>query len=305
MNQLSSLINTLTLEKLGFFFKTTLFRNSQSSSILVKPIKSSQKPSFLATSLSQPSPLTIKNLNYSYEDNSVLKNISLDAKSGLTSIIGPNGSGKTTLIKLASGLLDLQNGGVFINGESICNLSNLQRALLFTIIQQKQFFPFPFSCLEMVAIGRYPHRKKMSGLDTEDYEIVIESMKATNTLQFRDKLITEVSGGEQQRVILASALAQEPKILFLDEAFASMDISYQASLLVLLKKLIEEKGITVVSIVHDLNLAYRYSDNVFILKNGKNVGFGHPHKVMTKDLVSTVFDVKIELIEGRCFYIDI
>ena len=255
--------------------------------------------------MSQLSSLSIKNLNYRYDDNVVLKNISLDAKPGLTSIIGPNGSGKTTLIKLASGLLDLQKGGVFINGASIRQLSNLQRALLFTIIQQKQFFPFPFSCMEMVAIGRYPYRKKMSGLDAEDYEIVIQAMKETDTLQFRDKLITEVSGGEQQRVILASALAQQPKILFMDEAFSSMDISYQSSLLVLLKKLIKEKGLTVVSIVHDLNLAYRFSDKVFILKNGENVGFGHPHKVMTKKVVSTVFNVKIELIEGRCFYIDI
>ncbi len=109
-------------------------------------------------------------------------------------------------------------------------LSNLQRARCLSVVQQKQYFPFPFTCLEMVAMGRYPHRKTINGLDTVDYEIVVQSMKETNTLQFKDKLITEVSGGEQQRVIMACALSQQPKVLFLDEAFSAMDISYQAAL---------------------------------------------------------------------------
>lgn len=251
--------------------------------------------------------LSIKDLGYRYGDNGmpVLADINLEVGTGLTTIIGPNGSGKTTLLKLASGLLDLQNGDISFNGESLRSLSNMQRARLYTIIQQKQFFPFPFSCMEMVALGRYPYRKKLNGLDDQDYEIVIEAMRATDTLQFKDKLITEVSGGEQQRVTLACAMAQQPQILFMDEAFSSMDISYQASLLVLLKKLIAEQGLTVVSIVHDLNLAYRYSDQVFILKEGACAGFGHPHKVMTKEVVSKVFNVNVQLIEGRCFYIDI
>jgi iron complex transport system ATP-binding protein len=255
--------------------------------------------------MSHHSSLIIENLEYHYEQNKVLNKINLEIEHGFISIIGPNGSGKTTLIKLASGLLDPQAGDIHINGISIDKISNLQRARLFTVIQQKQFFPFPFSCLEMVAFGRYPHRKKINGLNEEDYEIIIQAMRATDTLDFKEKMITEVSGGEQQRVVLASALAQQPQILFLDEAFSSMDISYQANLIVFLRRLSQEQGLTVISIVHDLNLAYRYSDQVCILKDGVIEGFGHPHTVMTKESISNVFNVEVELIEGRCFYIDI
>jgi iron complex transport system ATP-binding protein len=223
---------------------------------------------------------------------------------GYTAKYRTNGSGKTTLLKLASGLLEMKIGEIKILGKPIEQLSNLQRARLFTIIQQKQFFPFPFTCLEIVGLGRYPHRKKLNSLDTEDYEIMIRMMEATNTLQFSDKLITEVSGGEQQRVILASALAQQPKIIMLDEAFSAMDISYQANFIALLKKLIDEEGLTMISIVQDLNLAYRCSDRVVILDQGRLVDYGHPHAVMSRDIVSQVFDISVDLIEGRCFYID-
>lgn len=249
--------------------------------------------------------LTINQLNHAYDQNQVLTDINLGIAKGFVSLIGPNGSGKSTLIRLASGLLDVQYGDVQINGVYMQQLSPLQRARQFTVIQQKQFFPFPFSCLEMVAFGRYPFRKQLNNLDAEDYQIVIQAMQATDTLQFRDKKITDISGGEQQRVILASALAQQPQILFLDEAFSSMDISYQVQLIGLLKKMVQEQGLTVVSVVHDLNLAYRYSDSVCILNRGNITGFGHPHEVMTKESISTVFSVNVELVERRCFYIDI
>ena len=255
--------------------------------------------------MKQNVPVKIESLYHSYGDHLVLKDVNLSLEQGFVSIIGPNGSGKTTLLKLISGLLDIQSGQVAINGTQIGQLSKLQRARCFTIVQQKQFFPFPFSCLEMVGLGRYPHRKKLNLLDAEDYEIMIRAMQETNTLQFKDKLITEISGGEQQRVILACALAQQPRILMLDEAFSAMDISYQANLIALLKRLVEEEGMTVISIVHDLNLAYRYSDRIVMLDQGEMAAFGHPHTVMTRDIISTVFDVKVELIERRCFYIDI
>ena len=255
--------------------------------------------------MNKTSSLQLKNLDYFYENKLALENVNLEIQKGFTSIIGPNGSGKTTLLKLASGILEIQSGDVCVYGRSIKELSNKQRARLFTIVQQKQFFPFPFSCLELVGFGRYPFQKGLNNLDEEDLEIMIRAMRDTDTLQFKDKLITEISGGEQQRVILASALAQQPKILFLDEAFSSMDISYQANLMYLLKGFVQRGELTVVSIVHDLNLAYRYSDEVCILKNGRIIQFGTPYSVMTKESISEVFDVKVDLIERRCFYIDI
>jgi iron complex transport system ATP-binding protein len=245
--------------------------------------------------------LSIQDLNYAYGRQRVLKNIHLSIEQGFISIIGPNGSGKTTLVKLACGLLSLQSGSVQVWGRNLRELTNLERARCFTLIQQNQAFAFPFTCLEMVSWGRYPHQDRLDGLNSMDYEIIEDAMCITETLELKDRLITEVSGGEQQRVMLACALAQQPKILFLDEAFSAVDISYKKDILGKLKKLVEQKKLTVVSIVHDLNVAYRFSDRVVLLKDGELVGYGHPDEVMNEMTIQQVFQVEVEFIQRRCF----
>lgn len=245
--------------------------------------------------------LFIQNLDYAYGRKRVLKDINLSIKQGFVSIIGPNGSGKTTLLKLICGLLSLQSGLVQVWGRNLRELSSLERARCFTLIQQNQAFAFPFTCLEMVSWGRYPHRNQLDGLSDADFEVIEDAMRITETLDFKDRLITEVSGGEQQRVMLACALAQQPKILFLDEAFSAVDISYKKVILGKLKKLVEQKKLTVVSIVHDLNVAYRYSDRVVLLKEGELVGCGHPDEVMNEMTIQQVFQVEVEFIQRRCF----
>jgi iron complex transport system ATP-binding protein len=190
---------------------------------------------------------------------------------------------------------------VQIWGRNLRELSSLERARCFTLIQQNQAFAFPFTCLEMVSWGRYPHRNQLDGLSDADFEVIEDAMRITETLDFKDRLITEVSGGEQQRVMLACALAQQPKILFLDEAFSAVDISYKKVILGKLKKLVEQKKLTVVSIVHDLNVAYRYSDRVVLLKEGELVGCGHPDEVMNEMTIQQVFQVEVEFIQRRCF----
>jgi len=245
--------------------------------------------------------LFIQNLDFSYGQKRVLKDINLSIEQGFVSIIGPNGSGKTTLLKLICGLLSLQTGSVQVWGRNLRELSCMERARCFTLIQQNQAFAFPFTCLEMVSWGRYPHQNRLEGLNSTDYEIIEDAMRITETLDFKDRLITEVSSGEQQRVMLACALAQQPKILFLDEAFSAVDISYKKDILGKLKKLVEHKKLTVVSIVHDLNVAYRYSDRVVLLKDGELVGCGHPDEVMNEMTIQQVFQVEVEFIQRRCF----
>jgi iron complex transport system ATP-binding protein len=246
------------------------------------------------------------NITFAYDKTPVLNDVDFETSRGFVSIIGPNGSGKTTLVKILSGLIDEKiEGSVAFYGETIEKLSVKDRAKLFAIVSQKQYFPFPFTCMEMVALGRYPHKKDLGKLGQDDLSMIVKAMQNTQTLAFKDKMITDISGGEQQRVVLASALCQDTKILFLDEAFSALDISHKAKSIKLLKKLTDAGKLIVVSVMHDLNIAYKYSDTVYILKEGKVVSAGAPADVMTKDRISDVFDVDVDLVEGKGFYIDV
>jgi len=250
--------------------------------------------------------IVAKNISYTYDKTPVLDDINLDIDGGFISIIGPNGCGKTTLLKILSGFIDdSKHGIVEFYGNNLKHMKASDRAKTFAMINQKQFFPFPFTCMEMVALGRYPHRKDMNHLSTEDLDTIICAMKDTYTIDFKDKMITDISGGEQQRVVLACALAQDTKILFLDEAFSALDISHKAKSIKLLKKLTDEKKLIVVSVMHDLNIAYKYSNKVCLMSHGKVVKFSEPEEVMTKESITEVFDVDIDLVEGKGFYIDV
>lgn len=252
-----------------------------------------------------PSRLSVRDLAFGYGQSLLFDNINLNMDSGFVSVIGPNGSGKTTLIKLITGLLPPSGGSVQVCGRDLSRITPRQRAKLFTVINQKQVFPFPFTCLELISLGRYPYKRDLNHLSPEDYEIIIEAMKTTGVLEFKDKMITDISGGEQQRVILACALAQDTKIIYLDEAFSALDICYKANMLKLLKERVKEKNLLVMAVMHDLNDAYRYSDRVVILEQGKVLGFDRPEVVMTAESISRVFRINVEQIEGKGFFIRI
>lgn len=250
-------------------------------------------------------PISIENVSFGYDDRLLYKSINMDVTSGFVSIIGPNGSGKSTFLKLITGMLKPTEGVVKLFGKDLHSYTANEKAKTFTAISQKQSFPFPFTCMELVSLGRYPYRRNLNALSSEDYDVIIDAMKATNVLHFKDKLITDISGGEQQRVILAAALAQQTKIIFLDEAFSALDISHKAHMVKLLREMVKEKGVIVVSIMHDLNIAYRYSDYVCLIEEGQIVSFDTPKVTMKQDVISRVFDVNVDLIEGKGFYINI
>lgn len=242
----------------------------------------------------------INNLNFSYENKKILHDISFSIYQGdFLTLLGPNGSGKTTLLKTLTGFLKPHSGQIRFRGLQIEKYSALELAKQIAVVSQDVHTRFPFTCLEVVLMGRNPYKNRMQSFSDEDYEIVHRCMEETDTLKFIDHPITEISCGERQRVILARALAQMPKVIFLDEAFSAMDVHYCIQSLNLLKKKVDQEGMAVISIMHDLNMADTYSDKVVALKEGKLVQWGCAEKVMEPTVLHSLFKINVKKIGSR------
>ncbi|MFZ7102290.1 MAG: ABC transporter ATP-binding protein [Peptococcaceae bacterium] len=236
----------------------------------------------------------IAELNFAYGKKKVLRDLDFSLeKDEFVTIIGPNGSGKTTLLQILTGLLKDYTGEAYFNGIPLKKYRIKELSRKIAVIPQDIHIRFPFSCLEIVMMGRTPYKKRLKELSGEDLHIIYESMERTGVMQFADALITEISGGERQRVILARALAQTPQVLFLDEAFSAMDIFYNIKSLNILKSLVKEKKISVIAVMHDLNLADLYSDKIIALDQGRMVSWGTTEKVMKPDFINTLFKINV------------
>ena len=248
--------------------------------------------------------LSVRNVSYAYDASDVLCDVSFEAISGsYISLVGPNGSGKTTLFNIISGYYPPENGYVFLNGRELRNISLQERATMIALVAQRQNLDFPFTCLELVLMGLHPHRARFEPLANKHLLLAQDIMTRTQVWQFANKPVTTLSGGELQRVILARALLQQPKLLLLDEAMSELDISSRIIILKLLRQVIAETGMTVISIHHDLTLAYRYSDRVIALHNGEMVANSTPEQVFKKDFFRDVFLVDAEIVPGKGFFI--
>src|SRR5690242_434171 len=214
--------------------------------------------------------IRVENISGGYSGEAVLKNVSFEVGTGeLFGVLGPNGSGKTTLLKLLSGILPIRGGEIFLKGKRLQDFSTKQLARMVGVLSQHSFESFSYTVKETVSLGRYAHQKGwFQSWSKEDEEIVQKVLAQTGVASLQNKTIQELSGGEKQRVFLAQALAQEPEILLLDEPTNHLDLSYQKELLDLLKRWTIEKGLTVVSIFHDLNLAGLYCDRLLLLEKG-------------------------------------
>ncbi|QXM06393.1 ABC transporter ATP-binding protein [Crassaminicella indica] len=242
----------------------------------------------------------VKNLFFSYDDKEILHDISFFIEQGkFTTIIGPNGSGKTTLLSLITGQFHKYSGNIYFQNKCLKDYSIKDLSKRIAFVSQNVDIRFPFTCLEVVMMGRNPFKSRMKNLTPKDMKIVRECMEMTDTLKFSDIPITELSGGEKQRVMLAKALAQTPKVLFLDEAFSNMDIQYTIYFLNLLKDCIEKEHLTVIAIMHDLNLTHMFSDRILALKDGKISKYGKTEDVMTKELIKELFGVAIRKTEEK------
>ncbi|MBM7854771.1 iron complex transport system ATP-binding protein [Desulfohalotomaculum tongense] len=238
--------------------------------------------------------ILLKNVGFQYGNRKILKNISLSVQKGsFYGVIGPNGAGKTTLMNIITGLRSDFTGRVYIKNKSITEYKIKELARQISVVPQQMDIRFPYTCLEIVMMGRTPYKSRLRALSRRDMGIVRRCMEMTDTIRFADCLITELSGGEKQRVILAKALAQQPEVLFLDEAFSHMDIYYSVKCLNVLKQLVDEDGLTVVCIMHDLNLVSSFCSEVVMLQNGEVVRQGRTETVMKPELIHGTFKIKV------------
>lgn len=242
----------------------------------------------------------VKDVNYSIGKKKILCNINLKINQGeIFTVIGPNGSGKTTLFRLLTGLYSLNSGDIYIDGEDIKSMNPVSLSKKIAVISQNVNIQFPFTCFEVVMMGRNPQINSFGKPKNKDYEYVFASMEKTGTLQYADRLITELSGGEKQRIMLARAIAQGANHIFLDEAFSEMDIHYAIESMKLLKRLVDEENITIVNIVHDINMAYHFSDRVLLLKEGQVYDIGTKDEIMKNDKISDIFNVRVESVKDK------
>lgn len=236
--------------------------------------------------------LTIGGVDISYGSIDVCKDINFVVESGqFFGILGPNGSGKTTLLKSISRLLKPKKGAILLDESNIYSMKTLDVAKRLAVVPQTSPITFDFTALEVVLMGRNPHLARFALESKKDLDIAKNAMQLTNTWDFAERPITELSGGESQRVVIARALTQEPQILLLDEPTTHLDISNQLEIMDLLKKLCKTKKLLIVAVFHDFNLAARYCDSLILLKDGKIVAAGKSEDTLTSENVKKVFSV--------------
>lgn len=213
----------------------------------------------------------------------------------ITTLIGPNGCGKSTLLKAISRILKTKNGAVYLDGRAIHQLATKEVAKKMAILPQTGEAPGGLTVFELVSYGRFPHQSGFGSLKKEDYEYINWAIDVTGLNKFKDRSIEALSGGQRQRVWIAMALAQGTEILILDEPTTYLDLAHQLDILLLLQRLNEEEGRTIVMVLHDLNHASRFSHFMIAMKNGKLIKEGSPEDVMTCANLQEVFDIDANL----------
>ena len=225
--------------------------------------------------------ITTENIQVGFHARQILKGISMESQDKeLVGIIGPNGSGKSTLLKCIYRILKPDAGAVYLDGEELHSMSVRSSAKKMAVVAQHNYYNFDFTVREVVLMGRAPHKKTLERDNAKDYQIVDEALKTVQMEAFADRTFSTLSGGEQQRVILARALAQQTSALILDEPTNHLDITHQIML----------------SAIHDLNIAAAYCDKIYVLKDGVLEGYGTPEEVLTPELIRRIYKVEAEIV---------
>ena len=237
--------------------------------------------------------IKIENIKVGYEDRIIIEDLSISIKkSAITTIIGENGSGKSTLLKTIGRVIKPKKGEVYVNDLNIHRTNTKQIAKIIGLLPQSPKAPSGLSVSEIVEYGRFPHKEGRGSLTEKDKEIIEWALKSTNLLEFKDRSIDALSGGQRQRVWIAMVLAQETDVILLDEPTTYLDMAYQLEVLQLVQKLNKEKKMTVIMVLHDINQAGRFSDELIMLRKGAIVAQGSPSKVMNADNLRKVFDIE-------------
>ena len=240
--------------------------------------------------------MELDNISFAYDSTPILKELSLlIQESDFIGLIGPNGSGKSTLLKIMGDILKPDSGCIKFKGSETGRMSKKIFAQSVSWIAQSHPMVFPFKVSEIILMGRHPYHSLFSFENQEDFKFSERAMKATMTSEFSDRFFNEISEGEKQRVMIASALAQDPELMLLDEPTSALDLKYQIQIMDILKELNTNNTMTLVVAMHDLNLASRFCNRIILVNEGNVVSDGSPSEVLKKDILEEVYGVDLDL----------
>jgi iron complex transport system ATP-binding protein len=237
------------------------------------------------------------NIHFAYNRVDVIRNVSVSLEQNtLLAIIGPNGAGKSTLLRILGGILKPQRGIVCMFGQSINAVDRKKRAQHIAFVPQETHFAADFPVGEIVSMGRYPYLSAFQREQKTDREAVEHALEYTETQQFRSRQINSLSSGERQRVVLARALAQEPKVLLLDEPTSHLDLKHQHAIMEVLKRL-NKDGLAVIIVHHDLNLASLYCENLLLMHEGAVFAEGTPQSLLRHSVLHDVYGTDVTVVQ--------
>ncbi|MFA5653729.1 MAG: ABC transporter ATP-binding protein [Desulfomonilia bacterium] len=240
--------------------------------------------------------LRVQHITSGYERRPVIRDITFTVPfRGIMGIIGPNGAGKTTLFRTIGRVLKPMDGKILYRGRDIAGIPRREFARKVAVIPQFRSAPPPFTVEEFVSLGRYPHRGRLSPFTREDRRIIAENLDLLGLKDFSDRKVNALSGGELQRVVLAQGLVQKPELLLMDEPTAHLDITHKIRVLDLVGSLSKQAGLTVLIILHDLNLAGAYCDRVLIMKGGEVHSSGTPDSVLTQETIEEAYHTPVRV----------
>lgn len=241
--------------------------------------------------------IATEKLMVAYENNIVIDDLDMRIpRRKITAIIGPNGCGKSTLLKAAGRIMKPKSGFVYLNGEAIQKLSTREVARRMAILPQSPQAPAGLMVGELVSYGRFPHKSGFGKLKPEEKKIIAWALEVTKLTEYETTVVDNLSGGQRQRVWIAMALAQETELILLDEPTTYLDLSYQLEILELLYRLNREQGLTIVMVLHDLNLASRFADYMIAMRNGAIILHGTPEMVITPEVLRETFHIAAEVV---------
>jgi len=240
--------------------------------------------------------IRLQNIEFAYGDRPLFRDVSLEISGGeFVGLIGPNGAGKTTLLKLMAGMVRPHRGQVWLADRPLDRYRRNELARVLAYVPQEFSSMYDFTVEEIVCMGRFPYHRLFEPLDERDWKIVGAVMKRTGVQTLRQRRLSQLSGGEKQRVILASALAQEPRILLLDEPTRALDLKHQLQFYRILQEEQRQSQHTVVTVTHDVNLAIRFCRRIVVLKNGRLVADGPPQQIIRPEVLEAVYEVPLEI----------
>jgi iron complex transport system ATP-binding protein len=238
--------------------------------------------------------LSLKKVGFKYDQSWALRHFDLDIHAGeLLAVLGPNGSGKSTLLNVIDGILTPQEGQVLLRGRSVSEYTRSGVAKEVAMVAQESHFRFSFTALEVVLMGRFPHLERFQFEGKRDMEVAFTALQATHCLDLTERSIHELSGGEKQRVLVARALAQEPTVILLDEPTSFLDLRFKKEIFDLISSLTHKKGLSVLVVSHDIDLAAQYCDRMVMLKEGRVYSMGLPGDVITASNIEAVYECPV------------